>query len=164
MSDSPEPADNSDEPTISEYPELTNVDDWSTHPDFTLQLMANFANRARAGLGLTLVLSGTVMSGVVVSVEDFYQWGSDRQTEDIDGSDDSQQKVRAMFAEAFFDTQVAEHRRARETGEITDPQRTRHIHLKDAKVFTPGQVHGIELGWTRVLLAHVNAWTVGTLN
>lgn len=168
MPDMTEIADATGDPTtaegenaVSDYPKLTTTDDWSAHPDVSLQEMSDFANRARTGLPITLFLSGTIISGLVVSAEEFYEWADESQRQTASNSTDATLKeVTETYSQLFFANPAADHRNRRESGADTDFELARHIHLKDAKVVTPG-IAPMPVGFVRVLLAHVSAWTLG---
>ncbi|WP_148222517.1 hypothetical protein [Rhodococcus opacus] len=147
----------------ADYPKLTTTDDWSAHPDVSLQQMSEFANRARAGVGVVLFLSGTIMSGVVSSAEEFYEWANERQREFRPGTSDETMKAAELYSDLFFGKMAADHKGRRESDVETNYELTRHIHLKEAKVIIPGGTP-MPVGFTRVLLAHVSAWTLGNIS
>ena len=169
MPDMTELADATGDPTITgtesagaDYPKLMTTDDWSAHPDITLQQMSDFANQARAGLPITLFLSGTIISGIVVSAEEFYEWADESQRDKVSGSTDPTLKqLTEKYSQLIFGNPAAEHKERRESEAETDIELTRHIHLKDARVVIPG-IAPAPIGFVRVLLAHVSAWTLGS--
>ncbi|QTJ67949.1 hypothetical protein HYG77_21755 [Rhodococcus sp. ZPP] len=167
MPDMTEIADATDNPTITDaadYPKLMATDDWSAHPDTTLQHMADFANRARTGLPVILFLNGTIISGIVSAAEEFYEWANESQHQAVANSTNADNKeATERYSNYFFGTPAAEHKERRESEADTHYEIARHIHLKDAKVVTPG-IAPMPVGFVRVLLAHVGAWTLGSFN
>ncbi|MFZ2178240.1 MAG: hypothetical protein WAW17_30295 [Rhodococcus sp. (in: high G+C Gram-positive bacteria)] len=149
------------ETEVADYPKLMVTDDWSAHPDTTLQNLSDVANRARTGLPVVLFLSGTIISGVVAAAEEFYEWANDMEHRAAANSTDPIDKeATEKYSDHFFGVPAAEHKERRQSGTETHFEIARHIHLKDAKVATPG-IEPMPVGFVRVLLAHVSAWTLG---
>lgn len=142
--------------------DLKPTDDYFTHPDSSLQDIVTFANAAGTGIGVRLLVDGSVVSGTVVSADEFYRWASERLG---DASVDQPQsrELLSEYRKMFFDDPAAHHRSLREDESYDHYEHVeiaRHIHLANAKVFTGGVP--FDFGYTRVLLAHVAAWSVGS--
>lgn len=148
--------------------DLNHTSDWYTAPDSRLQWMADTADTTTAGIGITLIASGGVISGTVISGQVFFEktaesFRADAKADEPDG-------VREQLAESFFDfpaEQIAKHVKetseAFEKGERDEPRwpLVRFIHLQDARFSVPGQEHHFPLGYTRVQLSQVVGWTCG---
>lgn len=156
--------------------DLTHASVYHGAPDYTLQSLADFANRWGNGIALTLVVSGGLITGTVESGHEFLRGCAEKvRTFDAEG-DEGVQKAINQFADGMFAAQADAIEKARnETleaergladGEDTDPPtvvRTymqRHIHLMDA-YWIPGGAQWIAMGHVRVLLSQVSAWSVG---
>ena len=147
-----------------EIPDLKATDDFYSHPDVSLQHMADVANHLKAGLGVVLITSGGVISGRVISAEEFYEWADKSQK--AAATDDPEpigRKAGEAISELFFGQVAAAHRTTQESRDNNVAYRdyVRHIHLADAKLTTGTNQPTLELGHLRVLLSHVSAWTIG---
>jgi hypothetical protein len=54
------------------HEDLTYTSDWHGAPDAVLAEMADFADGAKAGVGVTLVIPGGVLSGTIESAQEFF--------------------------------------------------------------------------------------------
>lgn len=156
--------------------DLTHNSDYHGAPDYSLQSLADFANRWGNGIALTLVVAGGLITGTVESRQEFLRGCAAKvRTFDAEGDEKAQSAIN-QFADDMFAAQAdAAEKTRNETleaerrlgdGEDTDPPtvvRTymhRHIHLMDA-YWIPGGAQWVELGHARVLLSRVSAWSVG---
>lgn len=156
--------------------DLTHTSDYHSTPDYTLQMLADFANRWGNGIALTLVVSGGVITGTVESRVAFLRGCADTIRQFDAEGDEAVQKAIDQFADDMFGSHADVIERTRDEeleadsklgeGEDSDPPtvvRTymhRHIHLSDA-YWIPGGAPAVELGHARVQLSQVSAWTVG---
>ena len=156
----------------SGYPEsaadLVHTRDWFAAPDHRLQWMADTADSVEVGIGITLVVPGGVISGSIISGQKFFK--DTAEAFRVVASDDEQEGVREQLAQSFFDfaaeaidKDVNDTRAAFEKGDRDEPRwpAVRQIHLEDARFSVPGQQFNFPLGYTRVLLSQVIAWTCG---
>lgn len=168
-----------DEYGVPQLPaDLTHTSDWHGAPDYQLQWMADHANRWGEGISMTLVVPGGLISGLVVSRHAFLHGCAQTVRDKFDAEgDESGQKTLDRFADDFFDGPAkAEEDKQREAiealkdlkdDEDTTPstvERTlmhRYLNLSNAWWY-PGGAPAIELGYTRVLLSRISAWSVGT--
>lgn len=146
---------------------LTHTADWYGAPDTRLRWMADTADMFDVGIGVTLVVAGGTISGTVISGEQFFKSTAEEFRAGIAGGE--QEALGERLAESFFDfaaeqvaQDVKETAEAFKNGERTEPRwpMVRHIHLQNARLSTPGQNH-IKMGFTRVLLSQVIAWSMG---
>ncbi|MCD5419106.1 hypothetical protein LRS71_05960 [Rhodococcus pyridinivorans] len=143
----------------------TLTEDRFAAPDLALQYMAGFADRARAGVPIKLVLSGSIISGIVCGGEEFFEWAAERHRSAQDTLDPEMTELSEWFAKTFFDAPATEYRERRESlDENSEPDDTKncYIHLRDAVVVNGP--HVTQLGFTRVLLSQVAAWTIGRIS
>jgi len=150
--------------------DLQQTADWFGSPDGQLQRMSQWVNQMEQGIGITLVVAGGAISGTLISAREFYASSSTHFQESVDeNGDEKQSKAAADYAEFFFDEpakfsaeQVEKNNTAFKEGKLTEPpyMMVRYLHLKDARYSVPGQSH-LPLGYTRVLLSQVAAWSVG---
>jgi hypothetical protein len=150
--------------------ELVHTGDWYGAPDPRLQWMSDFADTANAGIGITLVVSGGVISGTVVSGEEFFKITAEAFRKDTCDDDGNPNSTAEALAESFFDfpaeqiaKDVKEIGEAFDKGERDEPRwpSVRYVHLKDARFSVPGQSVNFPLGYTRILLSQVVGWTCG---
>jgi hypothetical protein len=127
----------------------TAVMDVNTAPDPILRAMAETAAEDKSfELGLTLHVSGIVVSGLMVSPETFFEnlaaWLSANGGE--------------SFANSF----------AKPTADLIadDPHGsawTDFIYLRNAQVFASGSAEPLPKSFWRGRLTHVSAWSIGSL-
>lgn len=147
---------------------LAHTADWYGAPDTRLQWMADFADSLDVGIGITLVVPGGTISGAVISGQEFFKRTAEMFREQA-CPDDNPDSIGEQLAKSFFDfaaeqmdQNVKEMSEAFDKGERDEPRwpMVRQIHLQDARFSVPGQNH-ISLGYTRVLLSQVIAWSCG---
>ena len=160
-----------DAPRIPERLEdLTHTTDWHGAPDVTLASMSDFADSASAGVDVTLIVPGGLLSGVIESAQAYFTaTASDLRQGVAQHGDEEQNKIADGYAGTFFDNaakgvaaRVEQDKAAFDKGEIPTPRwpLTRYIHLSNAHFSVPGQF-AFELGHVRVLLSQVIGWTIG---
>jgi hypothetical protein len=139
-------------------------------PDTVLARMADFADSAKAGIYVTLIIPGGVISGVIESAQGYFRAVSSSLREGVaQHGDERLNKVADDYAGLFFynvgqpfDDQVETDKFVVDEGDIPTSRRplARYIHLADAYITVPGQ-YAFELGHVRLLLSQVIGWTVG---
>ncbi|MCX2756601.1 MULTISPECIES: hypothetical protein [unclassified Gordonia (in: high G+C Gram-positive bacteria)] len=149
------------------YTDLQLTADWFAAPDIHLQGFAALANRARAGFGITLFTAAGTIAGTVIAAEDFFFALAELQregTQDIE--DEGLRKVAESMTRTNFEFPAERMREARENDDESDDaaiinqeQLTSFIHLQDAVIFHGPTRH--DVGFMRVQLSHVVAWTLG---
>ncbi|GLB83486.1 hypothetical protein [Mycobacterium kiyosense] len=152
--------------------DLQDTADWYGRPDTFLQRMSQYANDIQQGIGITLVVPGGVVSGTVIGAAQFFTELSSRFRDAIaEHGVDAETKMADDFADFFFDQpakamadEVVADREAFRAGKLIEPRyfMHRHLHLKDAAFTGGGSPTSFHLGYTRVLLSQVAAWSVGT--
>lgn len=149
----------------SDVPQVSySVEDTNAMPDVVLRALVGLVNDFKdLGMGVTLYVSGTIVSGILISYESY--WESFRVFVRENGSPESQ-AVREAFADAFTATFVgAGHDGnaepvADEDDEAAPPPH--YIHLRDAVVWAPGVDPTLPKTLWRGRLSHVSAWSIGT--
>jgi hypothetical protein len=165
------PSQPSDEPKFPQRIEdLTHTTDWHGAPDLTLASMSDFADGSTAGVDVTLIVPGGLLSGAIESAQDYFTATATNLRQGVaQHGDEDKDKLADSYAELFFDNaakvitaRVDEDKAACEKGEIPPPRwpLARYIHLGNAHFSTPGQF-AFELGHVRVLLSQVIGWTLG---
>jgi hypothetical protein len=160
-----------DAPHIRErLDEPAHTIDWHGAPDSTLAHMSDFADSSSAGMDVTLIVPGALVSGMIESAQDYFSATAANLRHAVaEVGDEDRDKMADRYAGLFFDNpakavvaRVERDKAAFAKGEIPAPRwpLTRHIHLSDAHFSVPGQV-GVELGHVRVLLSQVIGWTIG---
>lgn len=167
-------------------PDAPSPDPQSVHPpkpappaDPILQMLVNIVDKTTAAIrkedggsnvprtggasmGITLVVRGAVISGTLISGQEYLTkvGGDIKQGMASEGSEwmldllgGTFEKVAAQLYDAPGD----------EGGDVTDGLPS-FIHLKDARIFTPGQDPFPQAGmWWRGRLGQVDGFTVGML-
>jgi hypothetical protein len=130
------------------------VEEIHTMPDPILLAMAATAGEDESfELGLTLHVSGVVVSGIMVSPSRFFERLAQWLTEQGAGG----------FAQSFAEPVAEMFRESAANDEQGMPPIVSFIHLRDARVFTSGTDRPLpEVMW-RGRLSHVSAWSIGTL-
>ncbi|MDJ0010369.1 hypothetical protein, partial [Gordonia alkanivorans] len=149
------------------YNDLQKTTDWFTAPDIHLQGFADFANRARAGFGITLFTAAGTIVGTVIAAEEFFFALAKLQREGAqDIEDEGIRGVAESMARTNFELPAEQLREARENSDdeddaaiVNQEQLTRHIHLQGAVIFQGPTRH--DVGFMRVQLSQVVAWTLG---
>ncbi|MBF6417000.1 hypothetical protein [Nocardia cyriacigeorgica] len=138
--------------------DLTDTSDWFAAPDETLQMIASHADFVGVGPELTLIMSGTLVSGEVISIVDFYRGAAAairEATADVpvmgEGADN--------FARLVFDRPAEFHASRPKNATNTPIEMTRYLHLGNVTIQTPAGI--VNTQRLRVLLARVSAWYLG---
>ena len=136
-------------------PEVSySAGDTCTAPDIFLRVLVELVNDAPdLGVGITLYVSGTVVSGTLVSLEAY--WQAFRDFLRSNGSPQSQPVRDAMAAE--FPPVDNEGSKTPATALPC------YIHLRDAAVWTPGTEPACLGTLWRGRLSHVSAWSPGQI-
>jgi hypothetical protein len=152
------------------FEDLTRTSDWHGAPDSVLARMADFADAATAGMNVTLIVPGGMISGTIESAQDYFSATSSRLRADVAQLGDEQQdKLADDYADLFFDStakavanRVEQDNAAFHKGDIPTARwpLARYIHLANAHFSVPGQ-YAFELGHVRLLLSQVIGWTGG---
>lgn len=151
-------------------PQLQLVEDVNTRPDDVLRFLVELVNDSKdVEMGVTLHVSGTIVCGVLVSYETYWQAFGElvRKT----GSPETR-PMREGFADAFtgfllgggVDSGAEQGDPAADEndGAAASPP-PNYIHLRDAVIWAPGVVEPTlaKTLW-RGRLSHVSAWSIGT--
>jgi hypothetical protein len=133
------------------------VEEIRTIPDAVLGAMVEAVSRSDAAeLGLTLYVSGTVISGILVSGKRFFELMADWLT--AQGAQEFAENFARPTAELFSrpDTESADEGEA----EVSFSD---YIHLRAARVFTSGNDRPLPETFWRGRLSHVSGWSFGTM-
>ena len=149
-----------------EPPRVSLVDDINTRPDDVLRFLVDLVNGSKdmgLGVSVTLHVSGTIVCGVLISYEAY--WESFRAFLRESGSPEAQAFGDA-FTAAILGTEVGpeagQSDSATEDEEATTPTPPNHIHLRDAVVWAPGVKPTLAKMLWRGRLSQVSAWSIGT--
>lgn len=154
--------------------DITNTLDWHGAPDLVLQRLADWAERVQEGISLTFVTNGGLISGLVITPQDFFRGVSEEFMKVVAENDGPEKEeaasrfVKLHFSDQarYIDRDLAREAKAVEIGDQPSMEymdrvlMRRYIHLRDAYYHAPNKP-SIILGRTRVLLSHVSAWSVG---
>jgi hypothetical protein len=132
------------------------VEEIHAAPDPLLAILVEAANKFDADIGLTLYVSGTVVSGILVSGKRFFELMADWLT--AEGAQGLADSLARPIAELFSrpDTESADEGEA----EVSFSD---YIHLRAARVFTSGNDTPLPETFWRGRLSHVSGWSFGTL-
>lgn len=123
-------------------------------PDWFLQSLVNMANKDKIEIGLTLQVSGFLVSGVLVSGARYFEgFGEDFSQ---GASPESAASIKSSFAK-YGDIYE---------GNISDQPPPQYIHLKNARFFhtTGNPIPGNKGVWWRGRLFEVGGFSLGTLS
>jgi hypothetical protein len=162
MSETPQP-----EPRLED---LAYTCDWHRAPDSVLARMAEFADAAKAGTAVTLIIPGGMISGTIESTQQYFEATAAGLRQAVaEQGDEQQDKLADDYASLFFDNaakvvadQVEQDNAAFDKGEIPAPRwpLARYMHLANAHFTVPGQ-YAFALGHVRLLMSQVIGWTGG---
>jgi len=134
-------------------------------PDVVLRMLVGLVNDSDLEMGVTLHVSGVIVSGVLISYKSY--WEEFRVLVRENGSPESR-----VAREAFADTFTAAITGASlgpsgvepgvEGEEAAPPAPPNHLHLRDATVWAPGVEPTLAKTLWRGRLSHVSAWSIGT--
>jgi hypothetical protein len=144
------------------------VEDVNTRPDDVLRFLVDLVNDAKdVEMGVTLHVSGTIVCGVLVSYETY--WNAFRELVRKNGSPETQ-PIREGFADAFTGFLLGAGIAAgaeqgdlagEEDDEAAASALPNYIHLRDAVVWAPGVDPTLAKTLWRGRLSHVSAWSIG---
>jgi hypothetical protein len=146
------------------------VSDVNSEPDSLLLAFVNGANQSGLEIGLTLHVSGMVVSGTLISFGTYLDsmGGYMRHIGAGPGSQTSLTAFAAMFDQLSdqFKTAMAESGASEpDPADLPDGQpRELYIHLRDALVFAPGVPSAVPRTLWRGRLSHVSGWFIGSLS
>jgi hypothetical protein len=109
-------------------------------------------------MGVTLHVSGTIVSGELVSYGTF--WEEFRTLVKGDGSDAGREIFADAFTDGILDAGGAPASAADD--EAVLPSAPMYIHLRRAAIWGPGGESALAKTLWRGRLSHVSAWSVGT--
>lgn len=132
-----------------------------------LQQLVYMANSSFLNYGITLNVKGTIITGRLVSVVDYFEHFGDQAQEFTrfnlaSGEDDT--NVRKALGDVF--RKWGEKAKEAMEAEGDKPSRPEFIHLQDAKVVVPGQPMMLanESVWWRGRIAEVDGFIFGSLS
>ena len=146
-------------------PQVSLVADVNAAPDVVLRILVGLVNDSKDWeMGITLHVSGIIVSGSLISYEAY--WEAFRVLVRENGSPDTRTS-RESFADAFTaaitGTDLDGNREpAAEDEEAGHSEPPNHIHLRDAVVWVPGVEPTLPKTLWRGRLSHVSAWSIGT--
>lgn len=150
----------------SETPENTDAIA-SGNADEMLQVFVGFANRFGMNFGVLLSAKGAIISGTVISAEQYYNEVGGLLAESFTaGSAEATIAIRQAISETFSSKATISSATAlntkHELGELPPPM---YIHLKNAAIFAGTTLSGGHdpLYW-RGLLSSVDGWAFGSPN
>ncbi|MGB5796295.1 MAG: hypothetical protein WBH51_10950 [Mycolicibacter algericus] len=135
----------------------------TTRPfDPELMQLVHFINIVDgAEVGLTLYVGGCVVSGMLISIAQFYRLLIKDITDPARASEYSTQDSALAFAEFYRPQLEAAEKIAVESRNTNTPPPTpRHIHLRDAQTFIGG-AHPLTHPVWRGRLSSVDGWSIG---
>ncbi len=147
----------------SDAPQVSFVDDVNTRPDDVLRVLVALVNDLKEiELGVTLHVSGTIVSGVLVSYRTYWEAvGTWLRGIGSPGA----QAFGDAFTAAILGTNADPEAEQGDSGAEADQDKTapppHHIHLRDAVVWAPGADPTLPKTLWRGRLSHVSAWSIG---
>jgi hypothetical protein len=126
--------------------------------DWFLQSLVDSVNGTTAEIGLTLQVSGLLVSGTLVSGDRYFEGFAEAVAAAKADDKESAETHRAAFAK------YGEQYKQRPEDEGIKP-RPLYIHLKDARFYTPGAkpLPGNKGVWWRGRISEVSAFILGVL-
>lgn len=105
--------------------DMTSTIDWHGAPDMVLQRLADWAERVQEGISLTLVTGGGLLSGLVITPQDFFRGVSDEflaivaENDGPDKEEVARRFVKTHFSDQarFIDRDLAKENKAWELGD-----------------------------------------------
>ncbi len=148
------------EESTNNQPEKTDVEDVAEGIDGILYMLVKQANEVGYGFGLTLSVGGTIISGITMGRGEFREAFMSTMAAGFEagGNSEMAESLRGVYAEGGRDPEDEEG--------VKDV--IEFIHLKDARLFHPGQVSipppsAPGVVW-RVKLTAVDAFSLGILS
>ncbi len=131
------------------------VEEIHAAPDPLLAILVEAANKFDADIGLTLYVSGTVISGILVSGKRFFELMADWLT--AEGAQGLADSLARPIAEMFSTPST-------EPGDEEPADLSAvYIHLREARVFASGSDKPLPETLWRGRLSHVSGWSLGTM-
>lgn len=134
--------------------------------DWFLTNLVNLANDAGVGIGITLNVGGTIISGTLVSGADYFKGFADQMASAFQDKEVSE-SIRKSYSE-YAD--LYPKRKLDENGDDVGGERETptpsYIHLQNAKFFANGQatIPGEDGLWWRGRLSAVDGFSLGGLS
>jgi len=151
------------EPDPTQVPDPNVVLEVNAEPDILLRALVGTVNQAKdMEIGLTLHMSGLIVSGTLISYTSYLQALAALLWEN--GSPESQAGRDALASnfELLIDGDEEETATdpATQQNETSPPS---HIHLRAATIHSPGSPGYFPKTLWRGRLSHVSAWTMGSI-
>lgn len=146
-------------------PQVSLVAEVNSQPDVILRALVGWVNDTKeTEMGVTLHVSGIIVSGTLISHEAY--WEAFRVLMREKGSPDTQ-SLRETFADAFTGAIMGKdldgnREPAAEDVEAGHYEPPHFIHLRDAVIWAPGAEPNLPKTLWRGRLSHVSAWSIGT--
>jgi hypothetical protein len=150
-------------------PQVSRVVDVNTEPDGMLSTFVGLANRIELEFGVTLHVSGIIISGTLISFGTYLKSVAEsvRMMNAPPGHETGAESFAASFDHLYEEYQagIAEFSSRASGGEDDLPSGQPwdpYIHLRDAVVWAPGAQPTLPKTLWRGRLSHVSAWSIGT--
>lgn len=133
-----------------------------TDPDPALQWLVDAFDHVRAEVDITLIVRGVMMTGVLISAED-YAGNVAAELREMHGFTSPDDQGFDVLFHGLLDRARERHEQheAAKRGEGEDKTPAEFLHLKDAWP-VPGARTGVG-GWWRIRLADIDGWTFGKM-
>lgn len=133
------------------------------HHDTLLEMWVSICEASTAGLSVSLLMSGTLVSGDIMSYSDYLRsFGHDLGTKVLANMPDLGEQVHATFTERAEELEKESWGRTepdKHGGEELKP--CTYIHLRDANIFLNGGTTPIRVKYWRGRLDSVDGWMLG---
>ncbi|GGS63064.1 hypothetical protein GCM10010156_22470 [Planobispora rosea] len=110
-------------------------------PDVALQTLVDVVNHTQTGISITVTTSGTLITGILVSAEEFATNVAQRIGRAYEFTSTDIKGFNLLF----------EH--------LGEAARGEFLHLRDARPITGAGAPSGESGWWRIRIADVSGWT-----
>ena len=129
--------------------------------DWFLQLLVDAVNGTTSEVGLTIQVSGLLVSGTLVSGEKYFEGFAEALAAAQADDKESAEKHRAAFAKYG-----EQYKRSEGNGSEEKKALPLYIHLKDARFYTPGTkpIPGNKGVWWRGRISEVSGFILGVLD
>ena len=139
--------------------EISNQEPLScaAQPDWFLQSLVNLANNSDVEIGITLQVSGLLVSGTLVGGKKYFEGFAEDFSSAFANDPESAESIKSSF------TKYGEIYQKEESEEVPPPQ---YIHMKDTHFFsTAGNpIPGNRGVWWRGRVAEVGGFILGSLS
>jgi hypothetical protein len=152
------------EPQPDDAQRVLGVEDFYGRPDNALEILVAAVNRAQSiEIGVTLHVSGIVVSGLLISGQSFFDLLGRWLAETGSSENAPIREALAGWPAHFVEQYRADERRpddSEDHGEGRPPRTITYIHMRDASVVGPGLPPLPGILW-RGRLSHVSGWSLG---